>query len=68
MGNIHYVGAIGVSSFLITTPAGHILLDTGFEDIVPQIHSLYPDAQMTTKMSGREVLFTAFYFPATGPR
>lgn len=37
VGNIHYVGAIGISSFLITTPAGHILLDTGFADTVPQI-------------------------------
>jgi metallo-beta-lactamase class B len=37
VGNIHYVGAIGVSSFLITTPAGHILIDTGFEDTVPII-------------------------------
>ena len=35
--NIYYVGAIGVSSFLITTPAGHILLDTGFDDTVPII-------------------------------
>lgn len=35
VGNIHYVGAVGVSSFLITTPAGHFLLDTGFEDTVP---------------------------------
>jgi metallo-beta-lactamase class B len=35
VGNIHYVGASGVSSFLITTPAGHILLDTGFDDTVP---------------------------------
>lgn len=35
--NLHYVGAIGVSSFLITTPQGHILLDTGFEDTVPII-------------------------------
>jgi metallo-beta-lactamase class B len=35
--NLHYVGAIGVSSFLITTPEGHILLDTGFEDTVPLI-------------------------------
>ena len=33
--NIYYVGAIGVSSYLITTPAGHILIDTGFEDTVP---------------------------------
>lgn len=35
--NIYYVGASGVSSFLITTPAGHILIDTGFEDTVPLI-------------------------------
>ncbi len=37
VGNIYYVGSIGVSSFLITTPEGHILLDTGFEDTVPII-------------------------------
>ncbi len=37
VGNIYYVGPSGVSSFLITTPAGHILLDTGFADSVPVI-------------------------------
>jgi metallo-beta-lactamase class B len=37
IGNIHYVGPAGISSFLITTPAGHILLDTGFETTVPRI-------------------------------
>ncbi|MEO6005037.1 MAG: subclass B3 metallo-beta-lactamase [Opitutus sp.] len=37
VGPIYYVGAIGVSSYLITTPEGHILLDTGFEDTVPII-------------------------------
>lgn len=37
VGNIYYVGAIGVSSYLITTPKGHILLDTGFDDTVPII-------------------------------
>ena len=35
--NVYYVGAIGVSSYLITTPEGHILLDTGFADTVPII-------------------------------
>jgi metallo-beta-lactamase class B len=35
--NLYYVGASGVSSYLITTPAGHILIDTGFEDTVPII-------------------------------
>lgn len=37
VGNIYYVGAIGVSSYLITTPEGHILLDTGFAETVPII-------------------------------
>ena len=41
VGNIYYVGASGVSSFLITTPAGHLLLDTGFADTGPIItHSV----------------------------
>ena len=35
--NVYYVGSVGVSSFLITTPAGHFLLDTGFDDTVPLI-------------------------------
>jgi metallo-beta-lactamase class B len=29
IGNIYYVGSNMISSFLITTPAGHILIDTG---------------------------------------
>ena len=37
VGNIYYVGAIGVSSFLITTSEGHVLIDTGFEETVPLI-------------------------------
>jgi metallo-beta-lactamase class B len=36
-GNLYYVGAQGVSSYLITTPAGHLLIDSGFEDTVPII-------------------------------
>lgn len=35
VGNLYYVGAIGVSSYLITTPEGHILIDTGFDETVP---------------------------------
>ncbi len=39
--NIYYVGSSGIGSYLITTPAGHILLDTGFDDTVPPIqHSV----------------------------
>jgi metallo-beta-lactamase class B len=39
VGNICYVGASDVSGFLITTPAGHILLDTGFLETAPLIES-----------------------------
>lgn len=35
--NIYYVGAAEVTSFLIVTPEGHILLDSGFAETVPQI-------------------------------
>jgi metallo-beta-lactamase class B len=36
-GNLYYVGASGVSSYLVATPEGHILIDTGFEETVPLI-------------------------------
>jgi metallo-beta-lactamase class B len=29
VGNIHYVGAVNIASYLIATPEGHILIDTG---------------------------------------
>lgn len=37
IGNIYYVGASDVTAYLITTPNGHILIDAGFEETVPQI-------------------------------
>ncbi|HZW32997.1 MAG TPA: subclass B3 metallo-beta-lactamase [Isosphaeraceae bacterium] len=37
IGNVYYVGASDVSSFLITTPEGHILIDSGFAATVPLI-------------------------------
>jgi metallo-beta-lactamase class B len=37
IGNIYYVGTNLISSFLITTSAGHILLDTGHIQMVPQV-------------------------------
>lgn len=36
-GNLYFVGTRGVSSFLMTTPEGHILIDTGLEQAVPQV-------------------------------
>jgi metallo-beta-lactamase class B len=36
-GNLYYVGAIEITSYLITTPEGHFLLDGGFVETAPQI-------------------------------
>jgi metallo-beta-lactamase class B len=36
-GNVYYVGAADLSSYLITTPKGHILLDSGMLETVPQV-------------------------------
>ncbi len=37
IGNVYYVGLSDNTSFLITSPQGHILLDTTFEGAVPTI-------------------------------
>jgi metallo-beta-lactamase class B len=37
LGNLHYVGASGLSAFLLTTPEGHILLDTGPVEMLPML-------------------------------
>jgi metallo-beta-lactamase class B len=39
IGNIYYVGRNLISSFLITTPAGHILIDTGHIQLLPQVEA-----------------------------
>ena len=36
-GNLYYVGAIDITSYLITTPQGHFVLDGGFVETAPQI-------------------------------
>lgn len=35
--NLYYVGSSDIASYLITTPAGHILIDAGYESTVPII-------------------------------
>jgi metallo-beta-lactamase class B len=37
VGNIYYVGSTALSSYLITTPQGHILINSSFEETVPLI-------------------------------
>ena len=37
IGNVYYVGSKDLASYLITTPEGHILINSGFEETVPLI-------------------------------
>lgn len=37
--NVYFVGASDIASYLITTPAGHIVIDAGYEATVPQIEA-----------------------------
>ena len=37
IGNVYYVGTAGLSSFLITSSQGHVLIDTGLPEANPQI-------------------------------
>lgn len=39
VGNVYYVGASDVASYLISTPKGLLLLDGGFAETAPQIES-----------------------------
>jgi CubicO group peptidase (beta-lactamase class C family)/glyoxylase-like metal-dependent hydrolase (beta-lactamase superfamily II) len=37
VGNVYYVGSRDLATFLVTTPEGHILINSGFESTVPLI-------------------------------
>jgi metallo-beta-lactamase class B len=39
IGNVYYVGSRGLASFLITTPQGHILINSSLETSVPLIRA-----------------------------
>ncbi len=39
IGNIYYVGAVNISSHIIVTPEGLVLLDTGTQEMLPGIRS-----------------------------
>ncbi len=36
-GNLYYVGAREVTSYLVATPIGHVVIDSGFAETVPQV-------------------------------
>src|SRR5271165_612817 len=37
VGNVYYVGSRDLATFLITTPEGHLLINSGFDSTVPLI-------------------------------
>ena len=39
IGNVYYVGSKALAIYLITTPDGHILINSGFEETVPLIRA-----------------------------
>jgi metallo-beta-lactamase class B len=43
VGNLYYVGSQSLASFLITTPEGHILINTNYEDAVPTLRKSVED-------------------------
>jgi metallo-beta-lactamase class B len=57
IGNIYYVGFSNNTSFLITTPQGHILLDPTFESSVPQVAKNI--AQLGFKVKDVKILLNA---------
>ena len=57
IGNIWYVGATGVASFLITTSNGHILIDSGMAETVPQIKQNV--AQLGFKLTDVKILINS---------
>jgi metallo-beta-lactamase class B len=38
-GNLYYVGSSGISSYLIATPDGHVVIDAGYETTVPIVEA-----------------------------
>ena len=57
VGNLYYVGAVEIASYLITTPHGHFLLDGGFVETAPQIESNI--AQLGFKLSDVKYLLNS---------
>ncbi len=46
VGPLYYVGASNVASYLIVTPEGHILIDSGFGSTVPMIRDNIAQARL----------------------
>src|SRR6202521_6305780 len=57
IGNIYFVGTDTHSSFLVTTPAGHILIDSTYESNVPWIRDSV--AKLGFKFTDIKILLTS---------
>ena len=64
--NLYFVGASDISSYLITTPSGHLLIDAGYEATVPLIEASV--AKLGFKLSDVKILLNtqAHYDHAAG--
>jgi metallo-beta-lactamase class B len=49
IGNMYYVGASDITSYLITMPKGHIVLDGGFVEPAPRIAKNYRHLESATR-------------------
>ena len=57
IGNVYYVGSKDLASYLITTPEGHILINSGFERTVPLIQESI--ASLGYKMADIRILLAS---------
>ena len=58
IGNVYYVGSSFLASFLITTPEGHILINSGTEETVPLI-------QLVSRSWALSLRISRFFWRAT---
>ncbi len=56
-GNLYYVGSRGLSSYLVTTPQGHILINASFDRTVPLIRTAVE--KLGFKFSDVKILLTS---------
>src|SRR5262245_22886541 len=57
VGNVYYVGSKQLASYLITTPEGHILINSSFEETVPLIRAA--TESLGFKFSDVKILLTS---------
>jgi len=57
VGNVYYVGSAGLASFLIATPQGHMLINSGFERTVPLVRDAV--AKLGFKFTDIRILLTS---------